>query len=144
MEVLVVIAGLALVVAVGLVAVLNANNAARETKLRQDVASLNRAVQTYHMSGGNLSTATNATEVIAKLKTTMRNSERSTMAGLRSSMIDARLTGLSRPPKGSCVRYGMGTGSRLWSRLMAQASRNLCWTAARFPRCRWKNPAPPS
>ena len=101
LEMLIVLAALSSVAAMAFVNFSNTTDSVKTAKLRQDVAALNSAVRTYLISGGDLSAVSNGADVIAKLKTTARSSQRTTIAGLRSSMVDLRLRGVPTSVNGS-------------------------------------------
>jgi len=87
-EVLGVLAVLAVISSIGYVAVTNTKQSADASKLEQDVASINGSIQIYLSSGGNLTSATTTDAVLTKLKT-RGNSGRT--LGVTSSVIDARI-----------------------------------------------------
>jgi len=87
-EVLAVLAALAVISSIGYVAVKNTKQAADVSKLDQDVASLNESIQVYLSSGGSLASASTTDAVLAKLKT--RGDSEKTL-GVTSSVIDARI-----------------------------------------------------
>lgn len=91
LELLIVLAAISSVAAIGFVQMNNTTASVKSVKLRQDVAALNRAVRTYMMSGGDLSTIRSGGEVIAKLKSTSSASQHHKIAGLRGTMVDLRL-----------------------------------------------------
>ena len=101
LEMLIVLGALSSVAAMAFMNFSNTTDSVKTAKLRQDVAALNSAVRTYLMSGGDLSTVTTGDEVIAKLKTKAKASQRSTIAGLRGSMVDLRLQGIPTAVDGS-------------------------------------------
>ncbi|MDB6068853.1 MAG: hypothetical protein JWL81_24 [Verrucomicrobiales bacterium] len=101
LEMLLILGAISTVGALGYVGLGTATTSVKDVKLSQDVAALNRAVKTYAMSGGDLSTATSGETILAKLKTTMASSQQSTMAGLRGSMVDKRLQGVAASGTGS-------------------------------------------
>lgn len=86
-EVLGVIAALAVISGIGIVAVSNTREAAAESKLEQDVESLNRSVQVYIANGGNLTGITETDAVLTELK---KRSDRRIM-GVSGSVVDERL-----------------------------------------------------
>ena len=94
LELLIVVAALSSVAAMAVMGLSGTQSAAKATKLRQDVAALNSAVRIYLISGGDLSTTSDANAVLAKLKTTTNPSSRAAIAGLRGSMVDLRLRGV--------------------------------------------------
>lgn len=104
LELLIVLGALSSVLAMGFIHLSNTHQAATATKLTQDVAAMNRAVRTYKLSGGDLTTATTPDAVMAKLKTI--SSRASATAGLRGAMIDLRLRGVAST--------GTGTPRAVW------------------------------
>ena len=90
-EILIVVAVMSTIAAIGLVQFGNTTTAVKSTKLQQDVAAVNRAVKTYVMSGGDLTTVRSGEQVIEKLKSVAASSQRSKIAGLRGSMLDYRI-----------------------------------------------------
>ena len=98
LEILMVLAAMSTIGAIGIVQFGNTTNAAKSTKLQQDVAAVNRAVRTYVMSGGGLATLKNGTQVIERLKSVASSSQRSKIAGLRGSMLDQRLKAIPNLP----------------------------------------------
>ena len=62
-----------------------------DQKLRSDVNTLNQAVNMYLANGGDLSTATDSTDVLNRLKTKLSDEDANRFAGLPSSMVDARI-----------------------------------------------------
>ncbi len=87
-EVLAVLAALAVISSLGYVAVTNTKTASNSTKLESDVASLNRSVQIFESSGGSLSGLTTPAAVLEKLKT---KADASKMLGVTGSVLDARI-----------------------------------------------------
>ena len=100
LELLIVVAALSSVAAVGFTSLSGTDRAVKSTKLRQDVSALNTAVRAYLMSGGDLSGVNSGSAVIAKLKTTTTAASRSRIAGLRGTMLDLRLRGVSSSDSG--------------------------------------------
>lgn len=87
-EVLAVLAGLAVITSVGYVSVRNTKDNADAQKLNQDVASINRSILVYQSSGGNLAGITNVDGALAALKT---RADSSRMLGVAGSAMDARV-----------------------------------------------------
>lgn len=75
-----------------LLVVNNVQQAASETKLMRDVATLNRAIQTYRISGGSLAGLTDPQDVLDRMKRKLNSSEAVRMAGLRIRVVDTRLS----------------------------------------------------
>ena len=144
LELLIVLAAMSSVAAMGYVHFSSTTEAVKAAKLRQDVAALNTAVRTYLMSGGDLSTVADGAAVIAKLKTTASAAHRSTLAGLRGSMVDLRLRAVGNPGKGNPPGLsGTKPLSRLWCRTKGPASGNSGWML-RCPPPRRRNRVPRS
>ena len=88
-----------ILVTVGVIAILsgagymalqsNLNTVSQKAKLPQDVATMNRSVETYLASGGSLDGVTSPAAVLAKLKT--RAVDRQQIAAVNGSMIDPRI-----------------------------------------------------
>jgi prepilin-type N-terminal cleavage/methylation domain-containing protein len=95
LELLIVVAALSSVAAMGFMGFADTGDAVKAAKLRQDVAAINSAVKTYLVYGGDLSAVTDANAVLAKLKTTTDPSSRNKIAGLRGTMLDLRLRGVT-------------------------------------------------
>ena len=90
-EILMVVAAMSTIGAIGIVQLGNTTTAVKSTKLQQDVAAVNRAVKTYVMSGGDLMTVQTGEQVIERLKSVASASQRSKIAGLRGAMLDHRI-----------------------------------------------------
>lgn len=86
-EVLVALATLAALGAVGFVAVSNSKTKADSAKLSSDVASINRSITIFQANGGSLAGLTTPDEVLNKLKTKAN----STILGATGSTLDARV-----------------------------------------------------
>ncbi|MEI6071670.1 MAG: DUF4114 domain-containing protein [Verrucomicrobiae bacterium] len=87
-EVLGVVAAIAVLGSIGYVSITNTQQASAATKLDQDVASLNGSIQLYLSSGGNLTSATTTDAVLTKLKT---RADPTKTLGVTGSVIDARI-----------------------------------------------------
>ena len=94
-EVLVVIAALAAISAMGYVSISNTITSANGKKLSSDVASINRSIQIFQSGGGSLSGLTGSddgqgshNDVLTKLKT---KGDPSKILGVTSSALDARI-----------------------------------------------------
>lgn len=87
-EVLAVLAALAVVGSLGYITVNNTKSGADAAKLESDVASINRSIQIFEGSGGSLSGLTTTDEVLAKLKTKADSSKK---LGVTGSTLDARI-----------------------------------------------------
>ena len=99
-ELLIAVAILSTLSAVGYLGFSNTTEAVRANKLASDVVALNAAVRTYIISGGDFTSVRNGHEVISKLKTVASASQRTKIAGLRASMIDQRLRGIETTAQG--------------------------------------------
>lgn len=88
-ELLVVVAGLAVVGGGGYVTISGVTQMAKESKLENDVGVVNRAVDAYLAGGGSFTGNEDAEGIVAKLKTVAANS--SQMMGLRGAMLDSRI-----------------------------------------------------
>lgn len=120
LEILIVLAALSSVAAMAFIHLSGTADSVRSVRLTHDVAALNQAVLTYVASGGTLAGVTDGNDVVAKLKTVAAPAQKSTIAGLRGSMIDLRLRGV--PAAGSPA----GTPRAVWdvakSRFLIQTS----------------------
>ncbi|MEI6032692.1 MAG: DUF4114 domain-containing protein [Verrucomicrobiae bacterium] len=93
-EVLAVIAAMAVISSVGFVAVSNVKQAADESKLEQDVESINRSIQVYMSSGGNMDGITGAndgTSSSCDVLTRLKSSGSTNTIGVRGSTLDSRI-----------------------------------------------------
>ena len=68
-----------------------ARESARVSKLKNDVATINAAIQVYEASGGILPGSPTPTEVLDKLKTKASAASAAKIAGFRGSVVDLRL-----------------------------------------------------
>ncbi len=83
---------LAVLSAIGVLAVNRSTENARGAKLETDTASLNEAVQVYRASGGDLSSVLTPNDVLTKMKTVVSAADAATSINpLTGSMIDRRL-----------------------------------------------------
>lgn len=98
---------LELLATVGLVGILSSvtlavftgtNERARGVKLSSDIAALNRSTKAYRTQGGDLSTVTNAHQVLSKLKTVADAPSRLKFPGFRGSYVDYRLVAVDADP----------------------------------------------
>ena len=94
-EMLMVVAVLSCLLAAGYLVVSGTTSAARAIKLQSDVATINNAIRTYLVNGGSIPDSARADEVLARLKCTSDQATSARMAGLRGTMLDARLRGIS-------------------------------------------------
>ncbi len=93
LELLMVVAVLSTVMAAGYFAVTSLTSSAKAGKLHSDVVTLNNAVRTYLTHGGSIPASTDGPAVINKLKSTASRTSGNRMAGLKGTMLDARLRG---------------------------------------------------
>ena len=87
-EILLTVSIMALLATVGTVTYGSLSKSSKQAKISSDVASLNRAVTSYLASGGSLSGASSATDVLTKLKAASPNASR--QPGLVGSKLDSR------------------------------------------------------
>lgn len=80
--------------AIALVSHHGVRHSANEVRLRQHARTLNRALQTYRMHGGEIPPNASAEAVLALLKTEMSSAEAARHPGLRYALVDARLRGV--------------------------------------------------
>lgn len=90
-EVLVTVAAVSVIGGIGFVAYQGVREQAAARKLEQDVAVINNAIDSYRAAGGVLAGATNASSVIAKLKTSADSASASATLGFGGSFLDARV-----------------------------------------------------
>lgn len=88
LEMLITVGVLGLVVTMGLTMVKRGHSTTVDLKLKNDVASLNRAVKSYLAEGGNLTGTSTVAQVLARLKTSSTDSR---MLGYDGGFIDSRL-----------------------------------------------------
>ncbi len=93
LELLMVVAILSTVMAVGYLAVSRLTGTVKAGKLESDVVTLNNAVRTYLTHGGKIPPSANGQQVIGRLKTTTTQASSKRLAGLRGTMLDPRLRG---------------------------------------------------
>ena len=92
-EVLIAVAALATLTGLAVSSVTGTHASIKAGKLRNDVTTINAAIKVYLASGGDLSEATTADEVLRKLKSSASAERGRRLTGLSSAVIDARLTG---------------------------------------------------
>jgi hypothetical protein len=95
------------VVAVGIFLVSGVTQSIKVSKLQSDVATLNNAVRTYLTHGGAIAKTADGQKVLDQLKTVADSNSQRRLAGVRSSMIDARLRGT--------LATGTGTDRAVWN-----------------------------
>lgn len=93
LELLMVVAVLSSVMAIGYFAVSSLTGTVRAGKLENDVVTINNAVRTYLTHGGKIPATTTGQQVIVRLKTTTNQSSSKKLAGLKGTMLDPRLRG---------------------------------------------------
>ena len=91
-EILLVVAAVAILSGAAVVAIGNARESTRVGKLESDVATLNAAIQAYLVNGGSLPASATPQQILDRLKTTADAATASTIPGLRGSFVDRRLT----------------------------------------------------
>ena len=101
LEILMVVATISTLSSLAFIKITNTTQSVKATKLTAEVATLNSALRTYMMNGGDLTAVTSGTEVIEKLKTITQSSQRSRIAGLRGRMIDSRIRGIASTGNGA-------------------------------------------
>ena len=90
-EVLVGVAALAIVASIAVSAMVGVHSGTRASKLNSDVTTINAAIKAYIASGGDLSGAKTADQVLGRLKATASAERARRLTGLSSSVIDERL-----------------------------------------------------
>ncbi len=90
-EVLLVVAVLAIIGGIGVTVVNNISDGTRVSKLENDVAVINSAVQVFQVSGGALPATPTVNNILAELKKTATSASGSKVAGFRGGTIDPRL-----------------------------------------------------
>ena len=94
LEILLALAILSTITAVAVLFVGGTTDAARQTRLASDVATVNAAVKTYLTSGGSIGGTAKAGDVLTSLKTQAASTQAKKLATLRGSMVDPRLAGV--------------------------------------------------
>lgn len=92
LEVLVTVALLGVLGAVAFQSSHRFREGATSTKLDSDVAAINQSIKVYLANGGSLAGVTDPAAVLDKLKTRREAADAAAYAGLRSDMIDGRVT----------------------------------------------------
>ncbi len=93
LELLMILAVLSTVMSAGYFAVSSLTSTARAGKLHSDVVTLNNAVRTYLTHGGTIPATADGAQVISRLKAKASQASSKRMAGLKGTMLDARLQG---------------------------------------------------
>ncbi|GAB4175636.1 MAG: hypothetical protein Fur0032_15460 [Terrimicrobiaceae bacterium] len=88
-EILVVVAGIAVLGGGGYVAMTGVQQTAKEQKLEADASTVNRALEVYRANGGSFTGSETPDQILSKLKTVA--TEGSMNMGLKSSMLDRRV-----------------------------------------------------
>ncbi len=88
-ELLAVVAAGAVIVSIGFAVISNTRSSIKDTKLEQEVSSLNTAIEVFLSSGGSLSDIDTAQGVLTELKRAAANEMQ--VVGLRGSAVDVRL-----------------------------------------------------
>ena len=91
-EVLVIVAVVSILSTVGYVAITGVREGSAASKLDQDVAVLNNAIDAYLASGGNMDNVTTAAGALAKLKTRATAQSAAQTLGATGSFVDPRIT----------------------------------------------------
>lgn len=90
-ELLIVIGVISILGGVSIAVIGGASESARVSKLKNDVATINAAIQVYQASGGVLPGSPTPTQILDKLKTKASAASAAKIAGFRGSVIDLRL-----------------------------------------------------
>lgn len=93
LEVLMAVAVVSCLAAAGYLVMTDVTVAAKSTKLTSDVATLNNAVRTYLTNGGQIPATATAQQVLDQLKKSSNVGTKARLAGIKGSMLDARLRG---------------------------------------------------
>ena len=88
-ELLSVVAAVAILGSLAVVAVSNTTSTVKQTKLEQEITSLNTAIEVFLSNGGSLAGISTAQGVITELKRAAANEMQ--IVGLRGSVVDVRL-----------------------------------------------------
>ncbi len=88
-ELLTVVAAVAVIGSLAVVVINDASSSVKETKLEQEVTSLNTAIEVFLSSGGSLSDIDTAQGVLTELKRAAANEMQ--VVGVRGSVVDVRL-----------------------------------------------------
>ena len=107
-EVLAVLAALAVIGSLGYVAVSDTKSGADSAKIDSDVSSINRSIQIFETSGGSLSGLTTTDAVLAKLKT---KADSSTTLGVTGSALDARVYAVNQ----TAAEAASGSKRAVWN-----------------------------
>jgi prepilin-type N-terminal cleavage/methylation domain-containing protein len=91
-EVLLVVSVLAIISGAAYQGVVQVRKSARENKLQNDVATINRAIPVYLIAGGDLTSSDTANSVLAKLKTRRSEDSAAVSALPGGAVIDQRIT----------------------------------------------------
>ena len=101
-EILLVVAVVAILSGVAMVAVTNTRESTRVSKLESDVATINAAIQVYQVNGGALPAIATPQQILDKLKTSADTASAAAIPGLHGSVVDRRLwVDPNDPPTGA-------------------------------------------
>ncbi len=101
------VAALAVLSGLAVTAVVGTHSAAKASKLRGDVITINAAIKVYIASGGDISEAKTTDQVLTRLKSKASAENARRLTGLSSSVVDQRLACRMQSPdeaKGSSPR----------------------------------------
>lgn len=121
-EMLITVSVISLLAAVSAVAVSKVRENSQSQKLNADVTAMNSAIRIYLANGGNLSGVTDASGVIAKLKTSRSKADKETHVGAPSGrMIDNRVTTVPVPADSWKARAKYNSSTQRFEDAGAQA-----------------------
>jgi hypothetical protein len=109
-QALVAVSALGLMAGIGFTAVDHLVVGTQEAKLERDVTQLNAAVEAYLGGGGSIPIEATASQVIAKLKAELSDSDRDRQVGYGGSYVDARLM----PVGATAEAIGAGEKRAIW------------------------------
>jgi len=90
-EILIIVAAIAVVGSAGYAVAVNVQENARETKLESDTAAVNSALQMYKANGGVINSTDTRDQVLSKLKSAATADSGAKSIGLKGSFVDTRL-----------------------------------------------------
>lgn len=91
-EILAIVGIVAILSGAAVITINHTRESTRVSKLESDVATINAAIDVYTINGGSLPSSATPQEILAQLKTRADTTTAPTIAGLRGSMVDLRLT----------------------------------------------------
>lgn len=94
-EIIATVAVLGIVCGLGIFTTTHLKETATDTKLKNDIATLNRAVMTYQANGGSLADKATGAEVLTALKSKVNAADARRLVGARGPFIDLRLQGVA-------------------------------------------------